>query len=101
MARKSLMWFVCAVIVLSFNGSVAFGQQKTQVPKQNPFLKPTNSLGAEANAKSEASNPLNKGKNSQTLPLFNYTVTSSRDGNTFEREYSDGSRRYNVQSVDS
>jgi hypothetical protein len=86
MVPRSLMWFVCAVTALMFSSSIAFGQQKTQVPKQNPFLKPTKSLGAgaEANAKADAvSNPLNKGKSSPTLPLFNYTVTSSRDGNTY------------------
>ncbi|MFZ0583332.1 MAG: hypothetical protein WAN72_01520 [Candidatus Acidiferrales bacterium] len=88
MLRKAMMWFVCALVALVFSGSVAFGQQqKTQLPKQNPYLKPTKSLApnAEASVKSNAASSAlsNSSKSSAMLPLFNYEVTSSRDGNTY------------------
>jgi hypothetical protein len=88
MVRKTMMWLVCALIALVFSGAATFGQQKTQLPKQNPFIRPTKSAApsAEASVKSNAaSNALNNSsKSSATLPLFNYEVTSSRDGNTYE-----------------
>jgi hypothetical protein len=87
MVRKAMMWFVCALIALIFSGAAAFAQQKPQLPKQNPYVKPTKSLApsAEASVKSNAtSNALDKNsKTPASLPLFNYEVTSSRDGNTY------------------
>ncbi len=90
MVRKSMIRLVCAFIALVFSGSLAFGQQKTQLPRQNPYLKPTKSLapGAEASVKSNAASSTlsnnNSNKSSAMLPLFNYDVTSSRDGNTYD-----------------
>jgi hypothetical protein len=84
MVRKAMMWFVCAVLVSS--ASVAFGQQKTQLPRQNPFLTPAPSLtgGAEASVRSNAlNNAVGNNAESPTLPVFNYTVTASRDGNVY------------------
>ncbi|MGA7915489.1 MAG: hypothetical protein WCA00_09655 [Candidatus Acidiferrales bacterium] len=90
MVRKSMIRLVCAFIALVFSASLAFGQQKTQLPRQNPYLKPTKSLapGAEASVKSNAASSTlsnnNSNKSSAMLPLFNYDVTSSRDGNTYD-----------------
>jgi hypothetical protein len=87
MSRKLVIGFVCAMIALLIGSSVAFGQQKAQLPKQNPFRNPTKSIAANAavslrsNAASSALNTSNN--NSDTLPVFNYEVTSSRDGNTY------------------
>ncbi len=88
MLRKPMLWFVCALIALIFSGAAAFGQENAQLPKQNPFVKPTKSLApsAEASIKSNAASSAlnNSNKSSAMLPLFNYDVTSSRDGNSYQ-----------------
>jgi len=85
MVRKSIFSFTCAVAALLLSCSVATAQQQTQLPKRNPFLKPTKSAGAAAaSVKSNAArDAFHSNKSAPTLPLFNYTVTSSRDGNTY------------------
>ena len=76
MFRKSTMLCACALTML-MPGSTAFGQQ-TQLPKQNPSLPYVTTI-PEAN-KAEIRLPSNS---NQTLPVFTYNVTSSRDGNTY------------------
>ncbi len=88
MFRKSMMWFGCAAMALVFSSSAAFGQ-KAELPKLNPFMKPTKSPGASADALAKsnaASSAASKSDKSggPALPLFNYEVTSSRDGNSYE-----------------
>lgn len=88
MLRKPMLWIVCALIALVFSSAAAFGQDKAQLPKLNPYVRPTKSLapGAEASVKSEAAKGAisNSSKTPTSLPLFNYEVTSSRDGNTYD-----------------
>ena len=77
MFRKSTTLCACVVTMLMLVASVVFGQQ-AQLPKQNPFLPYVTTLAAtnpSATALGNNSNP--------TLPLFTYTVTSTRDGNTY------------------
>ena len=83
MVRKSMMWFVCVVVV--FSASAAFAQQQGVLPQQNPFLNPDPNLsGAEAIVKpNAAANAIGNSAESPTLPVFNYTVTASRDGNVY------------------
>ena len=88
MVRKSMMSSVCAAIALVVSAPVVFGQQKSVLPKQNAFLKPakdseTGQSVALAAALSKGKLSANKSSNGAHLPLFNYTVTSTRDGNTY------------------
>ncbi|MGA7312655.1 MAG: hypothetical protein WBX22_01670 [Silvibacterium sp.] len=92
MVRKSMMSSLRALIALVVSAPVVFGQQQSVLPKQNPFLKPAKdsetgqSMALATALKSGtlgASNSSNKSSNGAHLPLFNYTVTSSRDGNTY------------------
>jgi hypothetical protein len=76
MFRKSTMLCLCALTLLMLVASAVLGQQ-AHLPKQNPFLHyvptvPTANMPAAVPDKSH-----------QTLPLFTYTVRSSRDGNTY------------------
>jgi len=77
MSRKSTTLYVCALTVPMLVASVVFGQQ-AQLPKQNPFLRYVTTLPAADKAASALPNG-----SKQTLPLFTYTVTSTRDGNTY------------------
>ena len=88
MVRKSMVSSVCAVIALVVSAPVLFGQQQRVLPKQNALLKPTKD--PETGQSKALVAALNKGavsasksSNSEHLPVFNYTVTSSRDGNTY------------------
>lgn len=88
MVRKSMMSSVCAAIALIVSAPVVFGQQQSVLPRQNPFLKPatdskTGQSVALAAALRKGTLSANNSSNSAQLPLFNYTVTSSRDGNTY------------------
>jgi hypothetical protein len=86
MARKIGTRILGVVAACMIAVPVVLAQQTSKLPKQNPFLKPTKSLAASAlssassvhSALSESNN-----RNSPTLPLYNYTVTSSRDGNSY------------------
>ena len=75
MFRKSMTLCPCALTVPILLASVVFGQQ-AQLPKQNPFLPfaPTTSA---------ANKPTRPNHSNQTLPVFTYTITSTRDGNTY------------------
>jgi hypothetical protein len=75
MFPKSTTLCACAVTVLMLVASVVFGQQ-AQLPKQNPYLPYVTTLPA--NTPASAQN-----NSSPTLPLFTYTVTSTRDGKTY------------------
>ena len=88
MVRKSMVWSVCAVIGLVISAPVVFGQQQKVLPKQNAFVKPakdpeTGQSMALVAALSKGTLSANKSSNGAHLPLFNYTITSSRDGNTY------------------
>lgn len=84
MARKLGILVFGAVAACIMAAPVVLAQQSSVLPKQNPFLKPTKSLAlASAAAKAHSAVSENKNQNSPTLPLFNYTVTASRDGNTY------------------
>ncbi len=88
MIRKLMMSSVCAAIALVVSAPVIFGQQQSVLPKQNAFLKPakdseTGQSVALAAALSKGTLSADKRSNDAHLPLFNYTVTSSRDGNTY------------------
>lgn len=77
MFRKSTTLCACALTVLMLVVSQAFGQQAQQLPKQNPYLPYVSTLPAT----NKPTTALNSSK--QSLPLFTYTVVSSRDGNTY------------------
>lgn len=87
MIRKSIMSSVSAAIALVVCAPVVFGQQHKVLPKQNPFVKPAHD--PETGQMKALAAALNSGalKTSKTsgehLPLFNYTVTSTRDGKTY------------------
>lgn len=77
MFRKSRMLCVCALTMLVLVASAVFGQQ-AQLPKQNAFLPFVPTVPTANTANTALTNNSN-----QTLPLFTYTVNSSRDGNTY------------------
>jgi len=88
MIRKSILSSVCATIAVIVSAPVVFGQQQSMLPKQNPFLKPatdseTGQSVALTTALSKGTVSASKSSDGAHLPLFNYTVTSSRDGNTY------------------
>src|SRR5215469_470077 len=76
MVRRSTLSFVCVVTALVVVASATFGQQQQVLPRQNPFLTATPLPNAAAVSTDQA----NKGPK---LPVFTYTVISSRDGNTY------------------
>lgn len=85
MARKSVWLFVCVVAALALSGP-AFPQEQQALPKLNPFMTPSpgslsDGAGANVTPNAAASNT-----NGQSLQVFTYTVTSSRDGNTYSGE---------------
>lgn len=88
MIRKSMMSSLCAAIALVVSAPVVFGQQSV-LPRQNAFLKPAinpetgQSMALTAALSKGTVTANNKNGNGAHLPLFNYTVTSSRDGNTY------------------
>lgn len=78
------MWFVGAVTTLLVSGSVVMAQQKAQLQKQNPFFKPANTASATAEARARSQTASSAHTSSDpSVPMFNYTVTSSRDGNSY------------------
>jgi hypothetical protein len=88
MVRNSMTSSVCAAIALVVSAPVVFGQQQSVLPRQNAFLKPakdskTGQSVALVAALSNGTLKANKSSSGAHLPLFNYTVTSSRDGNTY------------------
>lgn len=89
MFRKSIISSICAAIALVVSAPVVFAQQQNVLPRQNPFLTPARDpetgqsmvlAAAISNGTLNASNNKSSGAH---LPLFTYTVTSSRDGNTY------------------
>jgi hypothetical protein len=92
MNRRTIVLLVCAAIALVLSAPAGFAQQSAQLPKLNPFRTPTKDSTTPAGASLAAAlesgrakagvnaNSLNKGGQLQT---FTYTVTSSRDGNTY------------------
>ena len=88
MIRNSIMSSVCAAIAVLVSAPAVFGQQQSVLPRQNPFLKPakdseTGQSVAMTTALSKGTVTASKSSEGTHLPLFNYTVTSSRDGNTY------------------
>ncbi|MGA7625902.1 MAG: hypothetical protein WB630_04090 [Candidatus Acidiferrales bacterium] len=88
MIRKAIFLLLFSVIALMISTPIALGQQQTKLPKQNPFLTPIKDPSTAAGAALQGA--LNKSQangvssnNNAHLPLFNYTVTSSRDGNSY------------------
>ena len=92
MNRRIIVSFVCALIALVLSAPVGFAQQTAQLPKLNPYRTPTKDASTVAGASLKAAleggrakagvNANSSNKNGQ-LQTFNYTVTSSRDGNTY------------------
>ncbi|HEX5234420.1 MAG TPA: hypothetical protein VFW25_03715 [Silvibacterium sp.] len=88
MIRKPVVSSVCAAIALFVCAPVVFGQQHKVLPKQNAFLKPakdpeTGQSRALAAALNSGVLKVDKSSDAVHLPLFNYTVTSTRDGKTY------------------
>ncbi|MGA8223048.1 MAG: hypothetical protein WB780_15475 [Candidatus Acidiferrales bacterium] len=85
MIRKLTTLFLCAFAALFFSSSIATAQQQTQLPKQNPFRTLTKSPTATAEARTRANAATNGADHDggAVLPTFDYTVTSTRDGNTY------------------
>lgn len=88
MIRKSILSSVGAAIAVLISAPVVFGQQQSLLPRQNAFLKPakdseTGQSKALVAALSKGTVSASKSSSGQHLPLFNYTVTASRDGNTY------------------
>src|ERR1700734_2004107 len=79
MVRKSTLLFFCAAAALLFSVPAAFAQQQAKLQKLNPFLTATPDPKAAAATRDALAN--NKGNGN--LATFNYTVTSSRDGNSY------------------
>ena len=93
MIRKLIVSFTLAVLSLAISAPFALGQQQTaRLPKQNPFRTPTKDTNTTAGASLKAAleggrakaavNANSSNKNGQ-LQTFTYTVTSSRDGNSY------------------
>ena len=93
MIRKLIVSFTLAVLSLAISAPFALGQQQTaKLPKQNPFRTPTKDTNTTAGASLKAAleggrakaavNANSSNKNGQ-LQTFTYTVTSSRDGNSY------------------
>ena len=95
MNRRTIVSFVCAAIVLVLSSPAGFAQQSAQLPKLNPFRTPTKNESTVAGASLKAAlesgrakagvNANSANKNAQ-LQTFTYTVTSSRDGNSYTGE---------------
>jgi len=79
MVRKSIVSFLFATIALVLAAPAAIAQQQSALPKQTPLFHGPKEPAAAAEAAPGKSNANTAG----TLPLFSYTVTSSRDGNTY------------------
>jgi hypothetical protein len=82
MVRKSLPWCTCAVAALMLC-STAFAQQQQTLPKLNPFMTPSASSLSDAEGGNVTPNAASNSANGPSLQVFTYTVTSSRDGNTY------------------
>jgi hypothetical protein len=92
MNRRTIVSFVCMAIALVLSAPAGFAQQTAQLPKLNPFRTPTKDpstvAGASLNAalesgRAKAGLNANSSHNNDQLQTFTYTVTSSRDGNTY------------------
>jgi hypothetical protein len=79
MVRKSTIVFLCAAAALFASTHAAFAQQQAKLQKLNPFLTATPDPIAAAATRAA----LDKNKGNGNLATFNYTVTSSRDGNSY------------------
>jgi hypothetical protein len=79
MIRKSTLLFFCAAAALFMSGQATFAQQQAKLQKLNPYL--TATPDPEAAAATRAA--LDKNNGNGNLATFNYTVTSSRDGNSY------------------
>jgi hypothetical protein len=79
MIRKATLLFFCAAAALLISVPAAFAQQQSKLQKLNPFLTATPDPQAAAATRAA----LDKDHGNGTLATFNYTVTSSRDGNSY------------------
>ena len=85
MFRKPPSLFLCAfaALILSFSFA-AKAQQPAQLHRLNPFLSPSAAASADVAAGSLTANAAaNSNSGGPQLQTFNYTVTSTRDGNTY------------------
>jgi hypothetical protein len=73
--HKLLLLFFCAMVALCAVTPTAFGQQNAHKLRAYTWVKPATGMNTVA-IKFAA-------KNRNTLPLFTYTITSSRDGNSY------------------
>jgi hypothetical protein len=92
MNRRTIVFFVCAAIALVLSAPAGFAQQTAQLPKLNPNRTPTKDAGTTAgaslkaaleNGRAKAGLSANAANSAGQLQTFTYTVTSSRDGNTY------------------
>jgi len=92
MNRRTIVSFVCAAIALVLSAPAGFAQQTAQLPKLNPFRTPTKDPSTAAGASLKAALESGRAKagvnaksshDNDQLQTFTYTVTSSRDGNTY------------------
>jgi hypothetical protein len=92
MNRRTILSFVCAAIALVLSAPAGFGQQTAQLPKLNPYRTPTKDASTTAgaalkaaleNGRAKAGAKANSANSNAQLQTFTYTVTSSRDGNTY------------------
>lgn len=85
MLRKSPSLSLCAfaALILSFSFA-AKAQQPAQLHRLNPFLSPSAAASADVGAGSLTANAAaNSNSGGPQLQTFNYTITSTRDGNTY------------------
>lgn len=88
MFRKSIISSICATVALLVSAPVVIAQQH-KLPKQNPFVTPARdpetgqSMALAAAISKGTVNASKNNSNGAHLPLFTYTVTSTRDGNTY------------------
>jgi|HubBroStandDraft_6_1064221.scaffolds.fasta_scaffold103488_2 hypothetical protein len=95
MNRRTILSFVCAAIALVLSAPAGFAQQTPQLPKLNPYRTPTKDTTTTAgaalkaaleNGRAKASVNANSANKNGQLQTFTYTVTSSRDGNSYTGE---------------
>jgi len=80
---KRFSRYAFAALMLSFSFG-AMAQQQAKLPKLNPFLPPPVAANANIGAANVTANPgANTHSSGSQLQTFNYTVTATRDGNTY------------------
>jgi hypothetical protein len=86
MVRKVIVAAAFAAMALVVCLPASFGQQAPPLPQLNPFMTPTTDASTVPGAALQAAMATasqNAPNSSQQLQTFTYTVTSSRDGNTY------------------